>query len=422
MAKGTKPHAAWGVLTGICVFEFIGYGLIINCFGLFLLPMSEGMGLSVTEVSMTHAVRTICGTLGSLVAGRLMPVTGMRKYFGGVCLLLALGAGLFTLADSYRQLLAISAVFGFAVGMSLYTLAPLVLCRWFEKPGGFIGVAVACGGAGGIFFSPVLSHIIAAWGWQAGYWLIAALILCVMMPVALMTIRYSPEDAGLQPYAGKGGIDVSGKPETSGRKSMSLRRAVRSPLFYMVILFFIATAMLAGTYTHVPGMLKTKGYGEITAGYLYSFYQTGGMISQLLFGFVLARFGFRRAMPVLMGLIALGVAGLANFGGWAAPAAFFVLLMGASRAVGVVAGPVFVMELFGTKHYTSIFSSLYTAYLGFVALTTPLYGMFYDATGGYSSVYALLLVAALAVTAVTLLSLLLQERSAHRPKNIQFTH
>ena len=62
MVRKKKIHKAWFVFAFASSIP-IGYGFIVNCFGIFLLPTSLGLRISAAEVSLTHPVRTICGTL-----------------------------------------------------------------------------------------------------------------------------------------------------------------------------------------------------------------------------------------------------------------------------------------------------------------------------------------------------------------------
>lgn len=401
MLVGQKRiHRAWLVFAGVCLFNMLGYGLIVNCFGAFLLPTSQGLGISVTEVSLTHSVRTICGTLGSLAAGQLVQRIDLKKYLAGICVALGAAALLTSLSTQLWQLLLCAALMGLSIGMGVYTLVPLVIPQWFRQPAGYIGFATACGGMGGILFAPILTWLMGGYGWKAGYYLMMAVALLIMLPVAVLLIRYSPGSVGLLPYDnGRPGKEdaAAGQDPSAGA---TLGQALRSPAFYLIILFFVAVALVSGVYTHMPNMLRERGFADQQTGYLYSFYQLGAAGAQFLVGLLCIRLNIRRTIHLFMGLILVGIVGIGFLDTGFALTALLVLLVGSGRAVGVVAGPILVRGTFGPRHYNTIFSGVYTSYLAAVAVSTTLYGLIYDASGSYHVAYGVIIACCL----VTMLS------------------
>lgn len=400
MSRHRKVHRAWLVFAGVCIFNLIGYGLIVNCFGTFLVPTSQGLGISITEVSITHSVRTICGTVGSLLAGQLMQRIDLKKYLAGICIAIAAAAFLTSCSTQLWQLLLSAALLGLSVGMGIYTLVPLVIPQWFKQPEGYIGFATACGGIGGILFAPLLTWLMGTQGWKMGYYLMVAVALLIMLPIAILLIRYSPRSLGLQPY--DNGKRREKKPANSldENDGATLQKAVRSPSFYLIILFFVSVALVSGVYTHMPNMLREEGFSDIQAGYLYSFYQMGAAGAQFLVGLLSIKLNIKRTIHLFMGLILVGVVGIGFINPGLTFTALFVLLVGSGRAVGVVAGPILVRNTFGQKHYNTIFSGLYTSYLGAVAVSTTLYGLIYDTGHSYHYAYFVII----GCCAITMLS------------------
>ena len=394
------------VLLGVCLFNFAGYGLIVNCFGMFLSPISTAQGISVTQISLTHTVRTLCGTMSTFLAGRLMPRWDLRKYLALVCLGLAGSAILTALSTLFWHFVVSAALLGFAAGLGIYTLVPLVVSEWFEAPGGYIGLATACGGLGGIVFSPILAWVIRESGWQAGYLLIAAVALLVMLPVGIFLIRFRPAELGLKPTPAR----RESKSRSPGTPAMDTgvppRDAVRMPVFYLIICLFVAAALVSGAYTHVPAMLRFKGYGDLAVGGLNACYQLGAALSQFLRGALSVRWGIRRTMELFLSIIAAGTVGLLLTGSDSAVlTGLFVLMLGGGRALGVVEGPILVQEAFGRRYYNTIFPNIYTAYLAACALTTTLYGIIFDSTGSYTVVF-LFILACVSLAAVSALGAL----------------
>lgn len=387
MVRKKKTHKAWFVFAGICIFNLIGYGFIVNCFGIFLLPTSLGLRISVAEVSLTHSVRTICGTLGSLVTGYLIHRIDLKKYLACICISIAVAALLISRSTQLWQLLLWSAFLGLLVGMGIYTLVPLVIPQWFRQPERYIGVATTCSGIGGLLFVPILTWLMGKYGWKAGYYLMVAVAILVMFPIALFLVRYSPRSVGLQPYENGKIKKTTAKIKKDAYVGVSLRQAIRTPAFYLIILFFVSAALISGVYTHMPNMLREKGFTGIQTSYLYLFYQVGTVVAQFLVGMLSAQLNIKRTIYLFMGLILTGIIGIGFLDTGFAVASLLAFLVGLGRAVGVVAGPILVRSTFGLKHYNTIFSGLYTSYLVTVAISTTLYGLIFDFSNSYRIAY-----------------------------------
>ena len=244
-------------------------------------------------------------------------------------------------------------------------------------------------------FSPILAWVIQRFDWQGGYVLIAAVVILVMLPAGIFLIRFRPAELGLEPYKNERKAAALGtqEPVLPMDAGVTQAQAVRMPVFYLIIGMFIAVSLVSGAYTHVPAMLRAKGYGELAVGGLNACYQTGAAVTQLLLGALSVRWGIRRTMELFLSLIGIGAIGLLFTGsGSILITGAFTLMLGGGRALGVVEGPVLVREAFGHKCYNTIFTNLYTAYLTACALTTTIYGIIYDSTGSYTVVFVFILV------------------------------
>ena len=175
------------------------------------------------------------------------------------------------------------------------------------------------------------------------------------------------------------------------------------PVFYLIICLFVAAALVSGAYTHVPAMLRFKGYGDLAVGGLNACYQLGAALSQFLLGALSVRWGIRRTMELFLSIIAAGL--LLTGSDSAVLTGLFVLMLGGGRALGVVEGPILVQEAFGRRYYNTIFPNIYTAYLAACALTTTLYGIIFDSTGSYTVVF-LFILACVSLAAVSALGAL----------------
>lgn len=388
MRKRKKIHYAWVVFIGVCIFNFVGYGLIINCFGLFMRPMSEAQNISVTQMSLTHTVRTFCGMITTGFAGVWMSKYNIKKYLSFVCCGLGGSALLTALASQFWQFIICAGLLGASAGMAVYTIVPLIMNQWFKEPGSYIGIATSMGGLGGMFFSPILAAVIQQYGWRGGYLLIVLAVLGLMLPISAFLIKFSPEKLGLEPYEGKKKQALSEVPEQNRKnKNIMPQEAKKMPVYYLLIPLFIVVAFISGIYTHIANMVIEKGISSLTSGIMNSLYLGGAAAAQMLLGIFSTKFGLKKTMAAFFVLIGMGVIGF-SFSNGASVILIGIccILLGFGRALGVVELPIIVREIFGQKYYSDIFSKLYSIYLTSCALTTTIFGSIYDVTESYTSV------------------------------------
>ena len=63
-----------------------------------------------------------------------------------------------------------------------------------------ISIAMMGISIGGTVLSPLLSWLIVEFGWRYAYFILCALSLIVLVPIALFVVRRAPQDVGLEPY------------------------------------------------------------------------------------------------------------------------------------------------------------------------------------------------------------------------------
>ena len=86
---------------------------------------------------------------------------------------------------------------------SLFAIVPLtiIINHWFvEKHGLATSIVLSFSGIMGSILSPVLSSIIASYGWQVGYYVKALIILVLCLPAITYPFHLDPREDHLLPY------------------------------------------------------------------------------------------------------------------------------------------------------------------------------------------------------------------------------
>lgn len=313
--KQSRLYYGWivlGVSVTITFFASVASQLFT---GAMLPAIQEDTGWSRSAI--TFAV-----TMGSMTAGFVSPIWGTLADKYGPRFLCA--AGLVSVAVSLL-LLAISSYVGIVLfyvayiaarGVSQNALAGVVprttAVNWFRRMRGralgFVSMAIPLGGAALVPVARVISN---HWGWQTVYYISAALMIAVLLPLAILFLRRRPEDMGLLPdgdtLAAPGGAETPRRRAAfGGETEWTLQQAMRTPAFWLLILAVTAgTCANGGVGFHQAAYFQDQGVAAAAAALAVSAYALSGAFANALWGFVVERISER-----VIGAFTVAIAGL----------------------------------------------------------------------------------------------------------------
>jgi MFS family permease len=226
----------------------------------FFAPLIKEFGWSHARVSSLASAVTLGTIPGSLAAGFLLERIDARIPIvsGGA---LAGGSLLFaTQVNSYFALLMFYFFAGTGVGMATLLPMSLVVANWFrEKRGSAMGVAIAGVSVGGMIMVQLAATAIRASGWRAGFAALAAPILLIAVPLAVLVVRTHPAgEADRGSMIEHLGEALSKPPELEG---FSLAEAIRTRSFWLIALAtFLFAFTVYGILTQLVVYLIGVGY------------------------------------------------------------------------------------------------------------------------------------------------------------------
>ncbi|MGE3540282.1 MAG: MFS transporter [Candidatus Tectimicrobiota bacterium] len=198
--KATPMFYGWWIVIISLVIDACKHGAFNRGFTLYVIPIRNELGLSVTAIAFAEMLgRLEGGVLGPLM-GYLTDRYGPRAMlaFGG----LMSGLGFICLSQTH-SLFAFMCIFvgmlsvGFRSGYNNASLA--AVNQWFRRQRGLAMSIVAAGnGLGGAALAPLVGFLVFSLGWRSAALLSGLGILLVVVPLACL-IRPSPESMGLLP-------------------------------------------------------------------------------------------------------------------------------------------------------------------------------------------------------------------------------
>ncbi|HEV7254140.1 MAG TPA: MFS transporter [Mesorhizobium sp.] len=344
----------------------------------FLLPISQDTGWSVTGVSSAMTIGFLALAIASMAWGLLSDRIGPRwvVLIGSI----VLTAGL-ALASRATSLLQFQLVFGLVVGGGTAAIfAPMMaaVTGWFDAHRSLAVSLVSAGmGMAPLTMSPLAAWLVSVYDWRTSLLVIAALAGAVMIPVSLLVRRPPALDARSDGAATDG----------EAPSDMSVSDAVRSPQFIILLLTnFFCCATHSGPIFHTVSYALTCGIPMIAAVSIYSVEGLAGMGGRVAFGLLGDRFGAKRILVAGLLLQAFGVLGYAfvsQLSGFYAVAALVgFIYAGVMPLYAVIARENFPLRMMGTV----IGGTAMAGSLG-MATGPVVGGMIFDRFATYSWMY-----------------------------------
>jgi MFS family permease len=279
---------------------------------------------------------------------------------------------------------------GLALAIPAYLLVPMVINRWFKKRTGFfIGLCMAFTGLIALIMNPILSAIITAYGWRAGYWTIVV-VSAIFMFIPTLLLRNSPEDMNLKPvgYGEASDVSTDKASKTPDVSPVSLKRAMKSPAFYLMCVLAGCTSFTQAINFYWVAYATEIGYGLVLASVIGSVAMLGQMIGKVALGAISDK-SLYVSVFIAYGAGFIGLAGTliggANIG--TATLLVFIFLFGITYATGSVMNPIITQHCFGAgEDYAKIYSNITAVGTFCAAVGSTLYGVIID-FGGYSMAF-----------------------------------
>ena len=199
-----------------------------HTFSVFLLPISEDLGISRTSVSSAYAFATLVAAFGLPHVGRMIDRHGARR------VLTVVGAALGTAA------VAFGAVSGFVLltlgfgALRFFGQGSLMLCagnlvsQWFDRRRGLALSLTMLGFSVSVAVHPPLAQWLSeALGWRMAWVVLGVVTWVMLLPPVLLLVFDRPEALGLRPdgkAAGAAG-DVSPRPAAAREDSVTAEAA-----------------------------------------------------------------------------------------------------------------------------------------------------------------------------------------------------
>lgn len=401
-ADGPAQAADRFGLAKVVIASFLGLAasgapILIYTQSLFLGPMTQEFGWSRSEY---FAPLSFAGVLGALVTpfiGAAADKQGVRLWLlGGT---IAFAAFILALAFVDGRLWLFAALVAGAIVASCVQ-GPLLYCKavsdWpMRRPGLTLACALAGASVGAIIMPPLATYLIEEHGWRTARVVLGVLVLAIAFPPAFAFIR-GPRN---RPTTAR-----ARTPAAPSAEGASFAEAVRSGVFYRILLGVLAAGLsLAGLLGNMKALISDRGLSTEVGAAALSVFALAQILGRFISGMTLDRI----QTPKVGAIWFLAAAPGAAFLGLASDPALVLIgavLAGIALSAELELGAYFTLRFFGRMAYGKIYG-LIVAVFTIGATSGPLMlGFAYDMTGG-NQAGVILVIAGLLTAAALFLSL-----------------
>jgi predicted MFS family arabinose efflux permease len=347
-----------------------------SSWGLFIGPINSASGFGPAAVSLAVATSALAWGVAQPACGVLVRRLGAPRLLVAGGILVAMLTALVPLAGSGAELVLVMALAGAAgaAAGSAPLLMGIVAQRVAPQARGFALGAVSAGGsAGQLAAAPALAAAIAAFGWQAAVFGLAASALLVV-PLA-RTFRSGPA------------IVDGTRPRDAG-PAFTLRSAFANRNYWLVTAgFFVCGFHVSFLTTHMPGVIDLCGLPAGLSGAWLAVVGGCNIVSSLGAGYLMQRMPMKSLLATVYALRALGVVAFIVLPKNEVVLFGFALWMGLTYMATLPPTTGLIAQLFGARNVTTLFGVTTLVHQVGSFLGAWLGGVDVELTGGYAIVW-----------------------------------
>ena len=356
----------WINVIGAMIILGTVYGCVINCFTLFVVPISKERGIDREYVSLILTIMFLSYMVSSSLSGKVYERIRLKR----AIIVSALLVPLFYFSLSFSLPIGLMYLLALLIGLLLpfmsFTSFSVLISSWFPCNTGFAtGIAFMGSGIGGMIWSVVLGRVIEKSGYRASF----ALAGSVMLVVALVVSIFFIDDSKV--------VITKKEKNNSYIKPAGLYKTLILSFLVGITPLFVSQAM-------VPKALDA-GLGGAYSSSLNAFFMAGLCIMKVVMGKSYDKFGIKKTL--FFGLFSGFVASILTvFITHKELAVLYIFFLSTNGTIQSMAPTLLAKRISDERNYTST-NGLCVAvnYLG-CALSPLILNIVYERAGSYNPV------------------------------------
>ena len=274
-------------------------GYDLSAIGLVVPTLVHAWALPPAAFTQAFALSSVGIMVGAMASGPIADRFGRKP----MLLFSVAMFGVFSLASAYAPSLQVLVIFRFLTGIGIGGAMPTTVAltsdyapaRWRTSLVMFMFTGNTIGG---FFAGQVAAQILPTWGWQ-GVFMVGGIVPLVLLVVLFFVLPESPQfQGGARPASAKAN-------PVSGLFHDGL--ALSTTMLWAIFLINLLNMYLISYW--LPTVLHLGGLTPADAAFATSIYSAGAILSTLMLGPLITRFGAERvlALSLLLGSIFIAI-------------------------------------------------------------------------------------------------------------------
>lgn len=387
MRKIIRQNYHW-VIALLAFLEMIVFGGLLNSASVYIIPISETLGVTRGSYSLATIPYSITCTVGTMFSGYLFQKFGYKRSAIVSLILVAISLVLTATCKTLAGFCFSKILMGMGYGVCFTAGAVRIVKDWFFKHQGLVvGIVSMSSGLGGSLLTIILAALIEDYSWRTANMVSAAVV--ALIAVSYLLLKDRPEEMGLKPF-GYGSAPEKKKKvrqEDHSWPGFSFQELLRHPLFYVMSASTLITCVLLYlTSGVVIPHFQDQGFSQAEAAMYQSVYMLALAVAKLLCGALCDRIGPK---PVSIICMICAVLGQGILGVTADPVLSYVgiILFAVGLCMSSIMIPMLAAPLFGYQACLSV-NGIFLAMASLASIfSSPISNLFYDRLGSYCPVF-----------------------------------
>lgn len=379
-----KFYYGWWIVLAAAVFCGLVYSGIVSVTGVFLMPVTQSLGLPIAGYSFYITIMSLTQIVTLLSISKYLNQKNLKKI-----MIIAGCAGIvsfigFAMAKSLIWFYIFAVPQGFCFGAFTMTPCQILVSNWFgEKARGrAMSIFLAIMSIITVILMNGLNFVILSQGWRVGYVILAACVaVCVL--IALKAVVWSPAQKGIKRVGDLEESELTAMRQGSA-SGVGFAAALKKPITWLAFISCtLAVIVSSSILQHGIATMVIGGISQTKATALISAMSLIMIVTGPIIGVICDKFKLSVAAVGTSLFFALAVFGLAYTGiaGWGVPV-FMIGYMFGVPAINIIS-PLMMSHMYGEKELSRLigYVNVFIGIGGAIGATAV--GVLYQAFGAY---------------------------------------
>lgn len=379
-----KFYYGWWIVLAAAIFCGLVYSGIVSVTGVFLMPVTQSLGLPVAGYSFYLTIMSLTQIITLLTISKQFNEKNIKKIMiiaGCVGIVSFIG---FAMAKSLMWFYIFAIPQGFCFGAFTMTPCQILVSNWFGEKvrGRAMSIFLTIMSIITVILMNALNFVILSQGWRVGYIILAACIaVCVL--IALKVVVWSPAQKGIQRVGDVEESELAAMQQGTA-SGVGFVEALKKPITWLAFISCtLAVIVSSSILQHGIATMVIGGISQTKATALISTMSLIMIVTGPIIGIICDKFKLSVAAVGTSLFFAMAMFGLAYTGtaGWGVPV-FMIGYMFGVPAINIIS-PLMMSHMYGEKDLSRLigYVNVFIGIGGAIGATAV--GVLYQTFGAY---------------------------------------